>query len=232
MVSVQDEAGLVNLNFADAQVATAAFERAGADPLLAATLADQLHDYVSSNGVRSLRGADSAEYERAGAAPPPGRSLETWAEIRGLLALRGDNSIDFERLREYSTVGPSTSKNVNTAAVTTLMTWFGISEGAAEDIVESRALQPINNLSALAISLPSDEMGQYYFPSGDLRFTFTDPSISSLYRSEFQLTPDDPNRPFWIQDSELLRLPNKMRSPEDVSHLPQIPDIAYSPAAG
>jgi type II secretory pathway component PulK len=232
VASVQDAAGLVNLNFAQSQVATAAFERAGADPLLASTLADQLRDYTSSNGIRSLRGADAADYERAGAAPPPGRSLDTWAQLRGLLALKEDNSVDFERLREYSTVGPANSENVNTASAETLMTWFGISQGAAEDIVESRKSQPVSNLAALAISVPNDEEAQFYFPNGNLRLTFADPSISALYRSEFELTPDDPNRPFWIQDTELLRLPTQMRSPEDVSQLPRLPDIASPAPAG
>jgi type II secretory pathway component PulK len=230
-VSVQDEAGLVNLNFAGAQAVTAAFEGAGADPLLAQTLADQLRDYISSSGVRSLRGAESADYDRAGAARPPGRPLENWAQVRGLLALREPNSIDFERLREYTTVGAFESKNVNTASVATLMTWFGISEGAAREIVESRTLQPISDLSKLAIATTNDEQKQYYFPNGNLRLTFVDPSISAVYRSEFQMAPNDPNRPFWVQDSELARLPPNTRSPADVSELPQLPDIASAVSA-
>jgi hypothetical protein len=231
VVSVQDEAGLVNLNYAGAQAVSAAFQRAGADPLLGDILADQLHDYISTTGARSLRGADSAEYERAGAAPPPARPLETWAQLYGLLALRSPNSVDLERLRTFATVGSYNSINVNTASPDALMTFFPISQGMANDMVESRQRQPISDLAALAIPVPPGETQQYYFPDGNLRLTFTDPTIFAVYRAEFQLSPRDLSRPFWIVDSELLRQPPKMRTRHDVSQLTKFPDIS-SPSAG
>ncbi len=231
VMELQDEAGLVNLNYANSDAVSAAFQRAGADPLLADTLADQLHDYISASGAPSLNGADSADYQRAGVAPPPGRPLETWAQLYGLLALRGGSAVDMGRLRSFAMVAPVSTINVNTAPSEALMTWFPISEGLAQDIVQSRQKQPITSLSALAVPMPPSEMQQYYFPDGNLRLTFTDPAIPAVYRARFELSPNDPQRPFWILDSQIVQQPTNARVRQDVSQLPRFPDIT-SPAPG
>jgi type II secretory pathway component PulK len=231
LVRAQDEAGLLNLNFADTPTAVAAFQDAGADAFLAETLADQLHDYTSPVSAPSLRGADADDYQRAGLAPPPGIPMQSWAQLNGLLALHGDTTVDLGRIRQYATVQASRFQNVNTASAKVIALWFNVTPGVAQDIVQSRETLPITDLSGFGVDLSGAAFASYYAPSGNLRLTFDDPQRSMTYRCEFELTPNDPKRPFWIHDNELIKTPAESSPDQNVADLPQLPDVPRPPAS-
>jgi general secretion pathway protein K len=99
-IAVQDEAGKVDINMADARLVAAALVAAGIEGDQAADLAQRILDYRDSDDDRRPNGAEIEEYRDAGRMAPKNQLFDTIEEIEQVLGIPVGLS---EQLRPYVT---------------------------------------------------------------------------------------------------------------------------------
>jgi len=144
-VSVQDEAGLFNLNSADEQGLAALLAVAGAGNE-SLTLAARLMDYTDGDDFTRDRGAEGRDYERAGLPPPADRPLSSrWQAIEAL-GWR-DRRIETGPVWGWVAVGRSESGlNINTAPAPVLEAALG-DRRRARTIIAQREAGPLTDIA-------------------------------------------------------------------------------------
>jgi DNA uptake protein ComE-like DNA-binding protein len=199
-ISIQDEAGLVNVDFEPSATLLRLFSHYGADQNLTARLTDELADYIDEDDLARLNGAEADAYRAAGLPVPPNRKLRRPTEISGLLSWRKLSTMQRREISQVVTAQPDlNSININTAPADALEIMFGVSRAQADQAIADRERAPLSGPLQLGATSFDDER-VYVFPNGRLRFRFIDPKNGFLYRSEISLTPGHQDRPVWIQD--------------------------------
>jgi type II secretory pathway component PulK len=228
-VSLQDEGGLVNLDGAPPQ----AFERlligVGAPPASAGVLVDRLADYVDPDDLKRADGAEAEDYLLAGQAPPPNVPLRRADQLHGILGWRDlVSSQQWSRLRDLVTVDPTTGTiNINTASAEVLEAQFGLTPEQAASAAARRARTPFVSLEDLGrsagVALVGDAERVYTFPSGRFALRVVDASTGWTARARIVLTPQDPDRPVWVEERSLQDVPPAQR-PDLPLHAPVFPE--------
>lgn len=219
-VAVQDDAGLINLDFATIETKARIFELAGLEPKDAQTLAAQAQDLMDTDDFISLNGAEYEDYRRANRPPPINRPLGNLFELYGVL--------DWDRLRpahwaEVSTLltaqYDSAAFNVNTAPPQALSLALGLNPAQAQAAIERRRINPIYSISELG--LVDDNERLYTYPNGRFHFTAIDHRFGLKYSSRLTLTPDDADRPIWTDLESVQRI--TLRGNPKLDQLPAFP---------
>jgi len=209
LLTLQDEAGLVNLYQADPAMLARLFEAAGVEMGAAQDLADELTEYNSE--------------------PAPAQPVRTLAELYRLPSARqilGDRA--YRTLQSLATVQiDSRAVNINTASPAVLKAWFDLSDSQAAKALDDREDAPLgspNDIGAVAL----DNSINYAFPNGRATFTLTDPRTGQVYRSTLVLTPTNTVRPIWTENVSLLRPPQPPAPDrDDIEDFPQVPYFPY-----
>lgn len=115
VISVQDEAGKVDVNSADERLIRALFAALAVPASAAAT--DALLDFRDADGDRRPQGAERAEYVAAGRQGPKNAKLNVVDEMEQVLGL---SAADVARLRPHVTVYSGQSRIVPSLASATL----------------------------------------------------------------------------------------------------------------
>jgi general secretion pathway protein K len=140
VVRVQDQAGLIDLNFADADtLARAAQVLGGEDEDAARATADRILDWREQGPGKRLNGAKGPEYQAAHYAygPRQGR-FQTVEELKLVL---GMPEAPFDRMAPALTVYSQKELiNPDTAPLPVLLTMPGVTEDAARTMISQRAL--------------------------------------------------------------------------------------------
>lgn len=143
-LSVQDESGLFNLNSSDEQGLAALLATAGADN--GANLSAALMDYTDGDDLTRDRGAEAAEYGRAGLAPPADRPLSSRWQAMEVLGWR-DRRIERGPIWDWLAVGPAdTGLNINTAPPSVLEAVLG-DRRRAQTIMTQRDASPLTDIA-------------------------------------------------------------------------------------
>jgi general secretion pathway protein K len=137
-VSLQDEAGKVDLNAASAALLEAVFLSAGAEPTEAQALAAAVEDWRDADDLRRPHGAEEAEYQGAGKSyGPANRRFES---IEDLNLVLGMSARLYERVAEHVTVFSGQSAiDPETAPAAVLAMIPGLGADAATAILQARA---------------------------------------------------------------------------------------------
>lgn len=139
-VSVQDEAGLFNLNAADQQGLGALLELGGQDARLAAALMD----YTDGDDLSRDGGAEARDYERAGLPAPADRPLSSRWQALEAMGWRGA-----ERSQAWNWLTaspPEAALNVNTAPAPVLEAVLG-DRRRAETLIAQRESSPFMDIA-------------------------------------------------------------------------------------
>lgn len=152
IVSVQDEAGLFNLNSGDEQMLAALLRQTGVGARSSDRLAATLADYVDGDDLRRANGAEAAEYRRAGLRTPLNRNMVNRWNARAALGW-SEELQDADALWRLTTVADGASAlNINTAPAPVLRAALG--EGRQADTFlrerEQGAMSAMNQGEALA----------------------------------------------------------------------------------
>ena len=208
ILAIQDDAGLINLNFASQEVRERVFEAAGLDAGAAQVMASQLTDYIDGDDFLSLGGAEFKDYERAGRPPPPNQTLNNPAQLYGLLDWKKNPPPNWDAVASLVTTQYDTASfNINTASAETLALVFGMTERQAEATIARRGSQTFYSVSELG--LPDDNERLYTYANGRFRFTVFDSERGFRYTSRLSLIPDNPDRPIWIELESLQRFKSR-----------------------
>jgi hypothetical protein len=213
VVSIQDDAGLFDLNTVNEDAASRYVQSLGLAEAQARNLAGALADFVDQDDLRRLNGAEEPEYRQAGLPPPPNAFFTEVAEVWGVMGWREQLSpAQRRRVGETATSALMFSlSNINTASREVLRAWFGLTDEEAEAVMEARALQPllaVNDITRITGVDPQiDDLRLYTFPSRRIRLRVWPESgaLASktwetwLTRSEFAA-----DRPYYRGRSSLL----------------------------
>lgn len=113
--SLQDELGLVSVNTPRSPLLSRVLESLGVPPQAAADLMPRLGDYIDTDRVLSLDGAEDYDYAQAGQAPPANWYLATAMELRRVLGVEGLlDRAQWQRLRAMTTPRLLAAVNFNT----------------------------------------------------------------------------------------------------------------------
>jgi type II secretory pathway component PulK len=205
-IALQDEGGLVNLNQADVNQDSRVFQQAGLDQDSADQIATELLDYDAQ--------------------PPPHEPIKKLAELYSLPSGRmliSDKT--FRRLDGLAAAHPDTNRiNINTAPREVLQAWFELSDSQLDQALKDRDDSEIGLLSPSAIGAQVQGPNlRFIFPNGRMRFTFTDPKTKLSYRATLVITPNNQERPIWVENARTSRLaaaPDPLA--DDAEDFPQI----------
>ena len=227
LVSVQDEAGLINLDSLGREAMPRLFAALGADPARQTVLADRLADYIDPDDLKRPDGAEMDDYARAGLPLPPNQPLRHVAQVLGLLGWR-ENVVPsaWAAVRDSLTADPSTAVvNVNTAPALVLKVLYGFSDAQAEAAIRARRKDSFGSLESLGhaadVPLVGDTERVYSFPNGRFALQIVDPVTRQVARARLELTPDDADRPLWLAEESISLSPQAAQIPPNAPFLPK-----------
>ncbi len=114
ILRLQDERGLVALNAPERPLFIALLGQAGVQQATADAMVDVLEDYIDTDTLRRLNGAEALDYQRLGLAPPRNDWLLSPAELHRMPLWR-DHPAAVARLVRNASLGRRTVINLNTA---------------------------------------------------------------------------------------------------------------------
>jgi len=209
-VSMQDARGLVNLNLASKTFLTRLLLQCGVAGNRTDPLVDALADYIDSDDLKRLNGAEAFDYRFAGGLPAP-RNAELvsrnevwrvlgWPEIRAVW--------DENRCAEAVTVRGDGRFNQNTAPLPVLVA-FGLDEPIAQGLLGARAdglnarIAPPSNAGAevdvlASLRLSGATVGR------TLRVRHAMALVEWTLEYELELTPTRPGGPWRLHEMRYL----------------------------
>lgn len=210
-VAVQDEAGLFDLNNPDQSGLASLLQRGGAGaaaPALAAALAD----YVDGDDLVRDRGAERAEYTRAGMPVPADRPLVArWEalEVMGWRAQRMDRSDVWDWLTASA---PGSGININTAPQPVLEAMLDDAR-IAEALIARREASALTDFAELEGLIGAGRVARGDFslvPGREFRVRAVFGSRGARHGIErrVELGGEDATQPFmWVEQRELRLAP-------------------------
>jgi type II secretory pathway component PulK len=239
-LSMQDEAGLINLNNLSQPSIARLVEALDVPVDRRAALVDRFSDYVDLDDLSRVDGAEAAAYRDRGLPAPPNGPRRDIDQTLGVLGWK--EAVPRERwrdLRDDMVADPTSSAiNINTATPAALRVLFGFSDDQLSTLLARRRAALFKGLEdlgrAAGVRLSGDAERVYGFPNGRFALKITVPETDMTYRSRIVLTPRDRERPVWIENSTLSLTPAKGKA-EPLTDAPLLPapvfpDPAPSPA--
>lgn len=175
VVSIQDDAGLFDLNSVNEPAISRYLQAMGVGEGDARELAGALADYVDTDDLKRLNGAEEPEYRQTGLPPPPNALFREAAEVWRVLGWKdGLDPAARRKVGQTATAALMYSlSNINTASREALVAWFGLTMEQADAVIEGRRLQPLLSTYDITritgVDLPLDDLRLYTFPSRRFR---------------------------------------------------------------
>ena len=153
LLSVQDEAGLLNVNAPDDAAIGRMLAGIGVDAGKARRLGGSLADFTDEDDARRLNGAEARDYRHAALPPPPNAPVDQAEAAWQAMGWGTDLSVRQQRgfLARATALPPDSRLNLNTAAPDVLRAVLGIDNRAAQRIVlyrEHRAMMSLLDVAA------------------------------------------------------------------------------------
>lgn len=233
VVSLQDQRGLINLNFADREVLARVIGRFGVAAEHRDSLLDALQDFIDLDEFRRLNGAEARQYEERGLPPPMNDWLLAPQQLRAVLGWREQEGLwRSPRFLQLVTTAPVGVFNPNTAPAEVLASLPGSSDEIAELVVRQRRLSPMVSwtmLGELTGQQPRDLESVSWTPGDSIRVTQRARRIPWMLQYSVTLTPASPSAPWQIDyhAKSAAAVPT-----QDESQLPPLPSRAPTAIAG
>ncbi|PKM08033.1 MAG: hypothetical protein CVV14_05945 [Gammaproteobacteria bacterium HGW-Gammaproteobacteria-4] len=235
--ALQDDRGLIGVNWAWPPWIERVFEQAGVAPSARNTLPSLLLDYQDPDDLYRLNSAERDAYVKDGRPPPSNRTLATPLELRRVMGWdKALSSFDDLAIMDTFTVARSPSINVNTAPVGVLRALTGVDEAAAQRIVAVRSVATLMNISVLGQilgTMPPEAEMLFLYPSGSGVLKLWSADGGTVRVLHWTITPtDDGSQPWhlrqpWHIDYEFT-LPQSKRADQAVARPTQAAIFAES----
>ena len=166
--AVQDDRGLLGVNWASPAWIARVFDNAGVPPQARVALAERLLDYQDADDLYRINSGERDAYLKAGRPPPSNRALATPLELRRVMGWdEALAAFDDLAIIDTFTVERSPSINVNTAPLRVLRTLTGVDEASAQRIIALRTVAALLNISALGQilgTMPPESEDLFLYP--------------------------------------------------------------------
>lgn len=215
-VTVQDQAGLINLARLNPLAQRRLFMLLGIAENETTDLVAAFRDYVDTDDLRQIDGAEAAQYDTGRPANRPLRRASEWLSVKGARA--AVDPAAWRRIRPDITYDQTLSAiNVNTMTPTTMAVVFDITRQQAEAAVQARRQTPFLTINAFETAVGRPSLGDpellYTFPAGRMLYTIRDTRSPWLYRGRLTLSPTSNEQPFWIDQTEQTEAPRRAVAP-------------------
>jgi len=230
-LSIQDEAGLINLDSLPPAAMGALFEQLAVPVDRRAAMVDRLSDFLDADDLARTDGAEASAYRDQGLTPPPNGPLRRLDQVLGVLGWKAAAPrAAWRTLRDDLTVDPvATEINVNTATPAALRVLYGFNDAQVAAVGEARRRAPFARLEdvgrAAGVRLSGDAERVYGFPNGRFAVKIASTRSDLAYRARIVLSPEDPERPVWIE-AQALSAPAAKLKAEQLTDAPFFPDPA------
>ena len=215
-ITVQDQAGLINLAGLDPLAQRRLFDLLGVANSEATDLIAAFRDYVDTDDLRQLDGAEAAQYDASGPANRPLRRATEWLSVRG--ARTAVDPAAWQRIRADLVYDQTFNAiNVNTMTPAAIAVMFGLSPQQTRAAIEARRQTPFLSINAFETVVGVPNLGDperlYTFPAGRMVYTIRDGRSPWIYRGRLTLTPASDEQPFWIDQTEQTEAPRRAVAP-------------------
>ena len=202
--SIEDEGGLVSVNAPRFPTFAALLRHAGVPEDDIGRIVARVQDYIDSDEIPRLGGAERYQYRRHGQAPPLNWIMSSSMELARVIGVRElIGSERWSRVRPLLTVRPVSGYNFNTMHPRVLAAFLDLDEQGLRNVLEEREKGPISRLTQLAMltgrHLEIDEMDVAVLPSGFLRLAVWHRDVGPRIVLGIELTPLGDSAP-WRKD--------------------------------
>ena len=237
-VSVQDLRGLLSLNSMNRPVLLNLLLQDGLEFADAQAWLDMLEDYVDTDDLKRLNGAERAEYVALGLTPPRNDWLLSVRELERIPLWRADSQ-RLVRLSRLFNVAITNVFNPNTAPLAVLRAVLLSASPAQLDLVMSLRQADLLTSGDVAKRFMGLEMDRddYLFAPGDQsRLKVWAPGLPSAMEYTVSLTPADPLGPWVVNEMRQASRPDTDRENPAASEFPlalagRAPAVAAGPVA-
>ncbi len=199
IVRLQDNRGLLNLNFVERNMMTRLLGQLGVPIEKRDAMIDTLLDYVDTDDLRRLNGAEKSEYAALGLPPPVNDWLATPYQLRNIIGWRDQPEL-LDNMLRFVTTSRLFGFNPNTAPLEVLASLPGGSRDTAAAIIRMRNLKPFYAGTPLPgfIAGVLDPEFLYFFPSDSIRLTQQSKALPWAVQYSVTLTPTSEKSPWRV----------------------------------
>jgi len=204
--SIQDEGGLIGVRDLGATrnhlanlVVTMGVEQENIAPML-----DKLSDYIDSDDLTRLNGAEKDAYKENSKAGPRNWSLTTSQELKQVMSW---DVARLENLSQLTSTSHSRNINFNFAPLDVLQAYPGFDTETAKKIISERDKRPFNSVTDLVArsgrQIIADDFGSSFLPWKYQKISIWSQDSRQLYEIHIQLTPTSRQGKPWILEYKL-----------------------------
>ena len=224
LVRLQDNRGLLNLNFPDPELMSRFLGQLGVPIEKRDAMIDTLRDYTDIDDLRRLNGAEAAEYAALNLPPPPNEWLASPYQLKNIIGWRDQPGLwENQRLLRLVTTSRISGFNPNTAPLEILASLPGSNREIATAIVKARNANPlvtIGQLPGLAAGARLDPEFFLFFPADSIGITQQHPKLPWAVQYCLTLTPQSENAPWRVEYYVKTALPYVVENEDKISSLP------------
>lgn len=204
IIQLQDNRGLINLNSVGNERLSRLLNTLGVSYGQHATLIDTLADYIDTDNLKRLNGAEEMEYRAKGLPLPRNSPLITPFEARNVMGWREQKTLwKDDALPAMTTTAKIFATNPTTAPWQVLATIPGVTPELAKQLVALRALRPLTQIDvANILALPAiTQVFEFSFlPADSVRVTQHIPGLPLAWRYSVTLMPMTNGKEPWQID--------------------------------
>jgi type II secretory pathway component PulK len=220
IVRLQDERGLLSVNFVDPNLLTRFLGELGVPAEKRGPMIDTLMDYTDADDLRRLNGAEAAEYAALGLPPPPNELLATPYQLKNIIGWRDQAGLwENQRLTSFITTSRVNGFNPNTAPVELLASLPGSNRDIADVMVKIRKDQPLRNIAQF-VGGPQDSDSFLYFPGNSMRITHQSQKFRWAVQYSLTLMPTSEVAPWRIDYHVKTTVPYPTENVDKLQKLP------------
>ena len=201
IVRLQDERGLLNLNFVDRPLMLRFLGEMGVPPEKRDAMIDTLLDYTDPDNLRRLNGAEAAEYRALDLPPPPNDLLASPYQLKNVIGWRDQEDLwKDQRVLRFLSTSRINGFNPNTAPLELLASLPGGNREIAAALIKLRWEKPLYTVGQLENVTGGfmDSDFFLYFPGSSIRITHQSKKIPWALQYSLTLTPRSESAPWRI----------------------------------
>lgn len=203
--AIQDEAGLIGLNFINEPVFSRLLGLLGVKAEERAPLIAKLDDYTDTDDLVHLNGAESYQYKERNLPPPLNRLLYSPTQVRKVLDWDNYPSLWANNIwSELTTVALVPLPNFNTAPAMVLQATYNFDADSAQRFILARQTIPVYSLATVSqlvgMAITMDEEAVNFFSSPYVRISLWHTGLKQMRQVHIKFTPfADEKMPWELQ---------------------------------
>lgn len=223
IVNVQDQRGLLSLNSLNRAALLHLLIQDGLTLDRAQAHLDVLEDYIDTDELKRLNGAERSDYAALGLGAPRNDWLITLRELENMPLWRDD--LDrLARLSRFLSVVISNQFNPNTAPAEVLRALYVDAPPAQMQLLLSLRQGDLLTSGAVAArvtGLPLDREDYWFAPGWDSRLTVWAPGLPRALEYNVRLTPAAPAGPWIFTEQHSANRPSQRNEPTAAPPFPR-----------